>query len=746
MVEKPLRDLLRGVELPQKYTKSVYRRTLLNYKLANRWTPEHAKSFLALKKILTSEPVLRGPKWDGTHFIVTSDGCQDAFGAVLVQRFETVMPDSRKLTKLHPIGFASKRTSHSEAKYKPFLLEFAALKFALDKFSDVIWGFPVEIETDCQVLRDVMMNDKLNATHARWRDGILSQQIVDVRHVPGKINVVADGLSRAREGTGKEDGDGSEWTVCEDWEATTGLTHDIFRIATLGDTEELRHRFAKEPIFLEVIESLLELDQGRSMRVRRRAKHRVLEYMIDEGKLWRVGHGRRVRARARVECITREEAVELARATHLKEGHWQRDAIKRALTDTVWSPGLDASIMQGIKDCGHCKNFGGTHLHALLDPITRRHPFELLVGDYLSLPVGTGGFHTVGLYLDTYSQHVWGFKYKTAGSAKTTVSGLSSIFQNFAPSETFMSDGGKHFDNEEVRAFCGEWGTVMHVVAAYSPWVNGLVEGANKLLLHILKRLCSPNLGEDEYEAMTVDNIPKAWPKHFDEAIRLLNWRLLPSLNFRPKELLLGLVVNTPRTTLADSTSVLKADDVDLHMTYAAQQRLDGYAAAIHHALKRKAAFDRRVLAEKGGEVIFKPGQLVQVYRSDLDYTFKTERKLLPKWSHPRRIVARNANSYTIETLEGVPIPGNFSARRLRKFLPREGTQLALRQAEREEKEVLLDSERCREEEQMVADDREREAEESTGPVDTMEMDNDDGWRTDDEDGDGEEGDDTGEL
>ena len=73
-----------------------------------------------------------------------------------------------------------KRTSKSEEKYKPFLLEFAALKFGLDKFADIIWGFPVEIETDCQALRDHLFNDKLSATHTHWRDGILAHQIVDV--------------------------------------------------------------------------------------------------------------------------------------------------------------------------------------------------------------------------------------------------------------------------------------------------------------------------------------------------------------------------------------------------------------------------------------------------------------------------------------------------------------------------------------------------------------------------------------
>ena len=54
------------------------------------------------------------------------------------------------------------------------------------------------------------MNDKLSATHARWRDGILAHQIIDIRHVPGKLNVVADGLSRANERSDHEEGDGSE--------------------------------------------------------------------------------------------------------------------------------------------------------------------------------------------------------------------------------------------------------------------------------------------------------------------------------------------------------------------------------------------------------------------------------------------------------------------------------------------------------------------------------------------------------
>ena len=73
------------------------------------------------------------------------------FAGMLTQRFTTVLPNGTEKTTTHPIGFSSKRTSTTEEKYKPFILEFAALKHSLDKFSDIIWGYPVELETDCQI-------------------------------------------------------------------------------------------------------------------------------------------------------------------------------------------------------------------------------------------------------------------------------------------------------------------------------------------------------------------------------------------------------------------------------------------------------------------------------------------------------------------------------------------------------------------------------------------------------------------
>jgi hypothetical protein len=114
----------------------------------------------------------------------------------------------------------------SEEKYIPFLLKFAVLKYSFEEFSDIVYGYLVEVETHCQALCDILMNDKLSATHARWRDGVLAHNIIDVHHIPGITNI-ADGISRQYEEAPKSDTDGSRLDMDPDWESRAGLVYSI---------------------------------------------------------------------------------------------------------------------------------------------------------------------------------------------------------------------------------------------------------------------------------------------------------------------------------------------------------------------------------------------------------------------------------------------------------------------------------------------------------------------------------------
>ncbi|KAJ6462998.1 hypothetical protein C8R45DRAFT_773106, partial [Mycena sanguinolenta] len=158
-------------------------------------------------------------------------------------------------------------------------------------------------------------------------------------------------LSRQYVGKEIRAGDGHEWTVSENWEARTGLSHDIFAVSetvTSPEHDAMRERFKNERIFLEVVEALLELDHGKSLRERKRACHRASGYMIADGKLWRVPGGKSVRSEARVECVTKAEAKQMAWDTHRDNGHFGRDMIKVQLLSRICSPGLDRSITDAI--------------------------------------------------------------------------------------------------------------------------------------------------------------------------------------------------------------------------------------------------------------------------------------------------------------------------------------------------------------------------------------------------------------
>ena len=203
----------------------------------------------------------------------------------------------------------------------------------------------------------------------------MAYQITDVCHRPGRLNPVADGLSHKFMNLSVEDGNRHEWTVSEDWEERTRLTGDILIISENNLVLEatmihaaMLERFLEEKVFKEIIGSLLELDH---LCDRKRAQHKAKGYMVEDGKLWKVGDQNSVRLRPQVECVTQKEVAALAWALHHDKGHFHQDNIKTELIDKILSPKLERSITMAIMDCGHCKNFRPSHIHSLLEPITQ---------------------------------------------------------------------------------------------------------------------------------------------------------------------------------------------------------------------------------------------------------------------------------------------------------------------------------------------------------------------------------------
>jgi len=93
-IAAPLTDLTRGIqkELPKdtnwKRRKGAYKRALTSSSLKDKWKDEHQQAFITLKVLLSGEPLLRSPQYDGRVFRVTTDGSGSGLAGWLSQPFE----------------------------------------------------------------------------------------------------------------------------------------------------------------------------------------------------------------------------------------------------------------------------------------------------------------------------------------------------------------------------------------------------------------------------------------------------------------------------------------------------------------------------------------------------------------------------------------------------------------------------------------------------------------------------------
>src|SRR6266481_4820947 len=157
-----------------------------------------------------------------------------------------------------------------------------------------------------------------------------------MRHHLGVTNMVADAISHkwaeAREA--RHDKDGSEWSVCPDWEANSSVTNDVMQMTAMSTNEEhtrLREQFTDDLWLQEVVEALTNADMP-DIRAHQRARHRALNFTIQDGKLWRIRTKAKDRV-ARVECVPRAKGFKLVMQTHEQNGHFGWDHTRLKLHD-----------------------------------------------------------------------------------------------------------------------------------------------------------------------------------------------------------------------------------------------------------------------------------------------------------------------------------------------------------------------------------------------------------------------------
>ncbi|GKB88389.1 retrotransposon protein, putative, ty3-gypsy subclass [Tanacetum coccineum] len=109
-------------------------------------------------------------------------GSEIGLGYVLMQRGKVIAYTSRQL-KIH------------ETNYTTYDLELGAVVFALKILRHYLYGKKSVIYTDHKSLQHIFSQKELNMRQCRWIE-LFSNYDCEIRYHPGKVNVVADSLSR----------------------------------------------------------------------------------------------------------------------------------------------------------------------------------------------------------------------------------------------------------------------------------------------------------------------------------------------------------------------------------------------------------------------------------------------------------------------------------------------------------------------------------------------------------------------
>ncbi|GKA67774.1 putative reverse transcriptase domain-containing protein [Tanacetum coccineum] len=162
-----------------KITKPLTSLTQKNQKY--EWGGIDEEAFQTLKNNLCDSPILSLPNRI-EDFVVYCDASNQGLGCVLMQRGKVIAYTSRQL-KIY------------EKNYTTHDLELGAVVFALNTWRHYLYGTKSVIYTDHKSLQHIFNQKELNMRQRRWIE-LFSDYECEIRYHPGKVNVVADMLSR----------------------------------------------------------------------------------------------------------------------------------------------------------------------------------------------------------------------------------------------------------------------------------------------------------------------------------------------------------------------------------------------------------------------------------------------------------------------------------------------------------------------------------------------------------------------
>ena len=428
------------------------------------WNDACETSFLKLKRMLTSSPVLLLPDMN-KPFHIETDASDFAVGAVLLQQDD-------KSSAWLPIAYESKKLSSAEQKFPAQERELIAIIHALRTWRCFIDGCVGGYTVFCDHKPLVYFASQLKPTPrlVRWISEYESFSPT-IEYKPGKENDVADALSRRADLL--SDAGPSPPSIEPEYLYATWdlLSHDLRMDWPLLYLNNSHHTVKSS-----ALQKKLEKEEDH-FTIRQQQVYRKVT--TEDGK------------QLELKFIPFAERADLVYKYHEAFGHAGIKTILKMFSSRYWWPALRKDIQEWLRTCAACQ-LNSTKSKAHQDVM---HP--------LNIPKAFDRWHLdfVGKLKETESGNKWlltAVDYLTNWPIARAVPVASQeavadfiyeeIVMRFGCPSEIITDRGANFTSDLVKAYTKRVGINHKLTSAFHPRTNSKVERYNGIIKQMLRK------------------------------------------------------------------------------------------------------------------------------------------------------------------------------------------------------------------------------------------------------------------
>ncbi|GBO01669.1 Retrovirus-related Pol polyprotein from transposon 297, partial [Araneus ventricosus] len=435
------------------------------------WSEKEQLAFDSLKNCLISEPCLSLPDFS-KPFALCSDASKFSLGAVLIQEDDTGFQ--------HPVAFASRKLGPTEIKYSVCEKEALGILFAITHFKNYIYGSEFIVYCDQQSLSRIKTLKDPSSRISRWFL-TLQEYSYKIIHKPGRLNHMADYLSRARYPN-------------EDSVSITNI-HEVHALNS-NCTEFNLSSFPIEELiakqnsdsYCNNIKSKLESNfQFSPKSPKFFLKNDLLLY-------YRENTGRHdSKAKLVVPQSLVQNVLQLCHDNNSVAHSGLSRTLKRVKVNYFWH-GLYHTVKQYIASCHSCiqrRGFAKTSKAPVQRIPTTDFPFQKCAFDAVGpLVTSTFGNKFIIVISDYFTRYAEAYPVPNIQSS-TVARVLLDFISRHGIMETLYSDRGSNFLSEAMMEVYQRLGISKRHTLSFNPQGNGLVERLNKTLIDTLSHLVS---------------------------------------------------------------------------------------------------------------------------------------------------------------------------------------------------------------------------------------------------------------